>query len=88
MTASPLHDWKIPAELATQLEESAQRHGTTPGELVEHVLAEFIRIERVAQLAKTQHTQPSAGFTTWRDAISFETLTSLDPAIVVEETGQ
>ena len=53
------------------LRQAAAAHDTTVDELVDHVLREYLRYERLSQLRNRSGTTCGSEFTTWRDQITF-----------------
>ncbi|MBN9644692.1 hypothetical protein ACFSSC_08165 [Corynebacterium mendelii] len=58
-------------EVAAGLARAAAGHGTTVGDLAEHVLKEYLRQERLSGLRSRSGQAGESGFTTWRDQVTF-----------------
>ncbi|MEZ2122470.1 MULTISPECIES: hypothetical protein [unclassified Corynebacterium] len=61
---------RLDTELLDELRECARRHNAEVGSLIEHVLREYVRLERVAEL-RFRSGDGDRDFTSWREQLDF-----------------
>lgn len=61
---------EIDAQLLAELRECARRHDAGTDALIEHVLREYVRLERIAEL-RFRSGDGDREFTSWREQLDF-----------------
>ena len=61
---------EIDAQLLAELRECARRHDAETDALIEHVLREYVRLERIAEL-RFRSGDGDRDFTSWREQLDF-----------------